>query len=123
MKRKVTWSGFYSSYAKTIVNNNVQDKSGIYLLWVKLESGRWKVTYVGQAKNIRIRLLEHLSNNEENQCLKNDVNKYIYGFEYAIVSNKKDRDGVENYLYNYYEPECNQISPPKAQSIEINLPD
>ena len=39
-----------------------------------------------------------------------------------FIVNKDDRNGIENYLFYYYSPECNKISPPDTEEIEINLP-
>jgi len=121
-KMKLNWSGFYSSYTETNVKNNVPEKEGIYLLWVKLKNGKWKCFYVGQADNLKTRLLEHLSDKEKNECIKTNVSKYTCGYEFALVSKQADRDGIEKYLYEYYSPECNKISPPDVDPIEVNLP-
>lgn len=119
---QLTWSGFYSSFNEITVKNNVPEKSGIYLLWVKLKNDNWRCFYVGQADNLRTRLLQHLSDNEKNECIKTNVSEYICGFEFALVGKQSDRDGIEKYLYEYYNTECNKISPPDVDPIEVNLP-
>lgn len=121
-KMQITWSGFYSNYTESTVKNNVPEKAGIYLLWVKLTNGKWRCFYVGQADNLKTRLLQHLSDNEKNECIKTKVSKYTCGFEFALVGKQTDRDGIEKYLYDYYKPECNKISPPDVDPIEVNLP-
>lgn len=118
---KITWSGFHSSYTESEVKRHVTTEAGVYLLWVKLKTGKWQCFYVGTAKNLEIRLLDHLSDDEENECIKDNVSKCICGFEYAEISKQNDRDGVEKYLYDYYSPECNQIDP-GGEPIEVNLP-
>lgn len=121
-KMQITWSGFYSSYTETTVKKNVPEKTGIYLLWVKLKNGNWRCFYIGQADNVKTRLLQHLSDSEKNECIKTNVTNYTCGFEFAFVGRQADRDGIEKYLYNYYSPECNNISPPGVDPIEVNLP-
>ena len=121
-KMQITWSEFYNSYTETTVSNSVPEKAGIYLLWVKLKNGKWRCFYVGQADNLTTRLMQHLSDTEKNECIKTSVSKYICRFEFALVGKQTDRDGIEKYLYNYYSPECNKISPPDVEPIEVNLP-
>src|SRR6266404_637568 len=107
----VTWSSFYSPYSEETVKKYVPTSAGVYLLWVKLKDGKWRCFYAGQASNLEGRLLEHLGEDEENECLKKNVSKYICGFEYAEVGLQKNRDGIEKFLYDHYEPECNQVDP------------
>jgi len=120
-KGKVTWKPFQSLESETI-NNSVPQKAGIYLFWVQLKDNKWKVFYVGQAKNLRARISDHLTESEKNKCIKENVNNYVCGFEYCLVGKQNDRDGVEKYLYEYFTPECNDNSPPSDEPIEINLP-
>jgi excinuclease UvrABC nuclease subunit len=122
-KMQVPWSGFYGDYNEATVNNNVPEKAGIYLLWVKLKNGKWQCFYVGQADNLRIRLLQHLSDNEKNKCIKTNVSDFLCGFEFALVGRQAERDGLEKYIYEFYSPECNIISPPDVDPIEVNFPD
>jgi Nuclease subunit of the excinuclease complex len=121
-KIQLKWSGFHSSYNESNVNTYALEKAGIYLLWVKLKDDKWRCFYVGQADNLKTRLLQHLSDTEKNECIKTHVNKHVCGFEYALVGKQADRDGIEKYLYEYYNPECNKISPPDVEPIEVNLP-
>ncbi len=117
----INWSNFHSTYDESEVRRYVPDDAGIYLLWVKLKTGKWRCFYVGQAENLEERLLDHLSGDEENKCIKNNVSNYVCGFEYAKVSKQSDRDGIEKYLYDYYKPECNKVDP-GGKPIEVNLP-
>lgn len=118
---KVNWSTFHTPYKEFQVNKYVPREAGIYLLWVKLKNTRWSCFYVGQARNLETRLLEHLSSEEENECIEENVSKYICGFEYAKISKESDRDGIEKYLYDCYSPECNKVDP-GGKAIEVNLP-
>jgi len=118
---EVKWSGFYTPYTEAKVKANASESAGVYLLWVKLTNEKWRCFYAGQAKNIKQRLLDHLSKEEKNECIKTKVSKYVCGFEFAIITKQSDRDGVEKYLYDHYKPECNQVDP-GGDPIEINLP-
>jgi len=118
---KVTWSGFLTPYSEAKVNVNATESAGVYLLWVQLKNKKWRCFYAGQSEDIKERLLDHLSDNEENECIKNNVSKYVCGFEYAVISKQADRDGAEKYLYDQYKPECNQVDT-GGEPLEINLP-
>lgn len=122
MKKEITWKSFQDEYTENNIKNNVSEKSGVYLLWVKLKNGKWECFYVGQAKNLKTRLLEHLSENEENECVKKNVTEYKCGYEYSEINIESDRNGIEKFLYENYETECNKISPPSKTSIKVNLP-
>lgn len=67
--------------------------AGGYLLWVKLKNDTWHFYYVGKAGDLESRLLEHLSKNEPNKCIKNNVQKYNSGYIYAKINNQVDRGG------------------------------
>jgi excinuclease UvrABC nuclease subunit len=121
MMKKIIWSSFFTPYNEENVNK-ATTQSGVYLLWVKLKSDKWNCFYVGQTINIRSRIFEHLSPNEENECIKDNISNYICGFEFAVVANQSDRDNIEKFLYDYYKPECNKISPPSNLPQEVNLP-
>lgn len=118
---EVKWSGFFSPYTEEKIKLYATESAGVYLLWVKLKNDKWRCFYVGQAKNIKQRLLDHLSDSEENECIKENVSKFVYGFEYAVISKQDDRNGAEKYLYNYYKPECNNVNS-GGKPVEINLP-
>ncbi len=112
----------HQPYTQTTVSNFAPEKAGVYILWVQLMSNSWKCFYVGQADNLKKRLLEHLSSNEDNPCIKNKVSKFVCGFSFALVPRQDDRDEIEKYLYEHYKPECNRISPPDVKPIIVNLP-
>jgi len=68
---KISWSSFHSTYDERTVKRHVPAEAGTYLLWVKLKEGKkWRCFYVGQARNLEARLLQHLSSKEDNDCLR-----------------------------------------------------
>lgn len=117
---QVKWSTF-----KHLTEDNIRTyaptSAGVYLLWVQLESEKWRCYYVGQAQDLEDRLLAHISDNERNDCIKDHVSKHINGYEYASVAKQTDRDGVEKFLYDHFKRECNKIDP-GGTPIEVNLP-
>ena len=117
----IKWFGVFSPYTKDIVNSNAPESAGIYLLVVKLKDGNWKIFYVGKASNLNERLLQHLSNEEPNICIRKKVEEKVCGFLYALVSKETDRDGIEKYLYDHYKTECNN-NDPGGKPVVVNLP-
>lgn len=119
---QIQWSSFHSTYSESEVRKYAPTTSGIYLLWVKLKDGnKWRCFYVGQTQDLETRLLAHLSDSEDNACLRRQVSGYVCGFEYASIGRQSDRDGAEKFLYDHYKPECNQVDP-GGTPIVVNLP-
>ncbi len=119
---EVIWSTFHELNEEN-VRKNVPEVAGVYLLWVKLKNknGKWRCFYVGKTEELQARLLYHCSLNEENDCIKNNVQNYVCGYEYAKVAKQADRDGIEKFLYDHYKAECNKQDP-GGTPIEVNLP-
>jgi predicted GIY-YIG superfamily endonuclease len=117
---QITWSSF-QNLTEENVKKYVPRDAGVYLLWVKLKNGKWRCYYAGQADDLERRLLEHLSDEEKNSCIKAKVRDHISGYEYAKVAKQSDRDGIEKFLYDHYKPECNEKDP-GGEPIEVNLP-
>ena len=119
---KINWSAFHDKYDEENVRKYTPTKPGVYLLWVKLKEGnKWKCFYCGLADNLEDRLLDHLSDSEKNERIKEEVKKYVCGFEWAEVAKQSDREGIEKFLYDHYKPECNKVDP-GGTPTEINLP-
>lgn len=119
--KAINWSSFHTPYTEAEVKKYVPTDAGVYLLWVQLKNEKWKCFYTGQAKNLESRLLDHLSDDEPNECIKDNVKKYVCGFEYAKVSTQSERDRIEKFLYDHYSPECNNQDP-GGTPLEVNLP-
>ncbi len=117
---QITWSIFQRLNIEN-ASKSVTNQAGIYLLWVQLKTEKWKCYYVGQAENLQERLLDHCSQDEQNDCIKNNVQNYVSGYEYAKVSRQAERDGIQKYLYDNLKHECNKQDP-GGTSIEVNLP-
>jgi excinuclease UvrABC nuclease subunit len=120
LKLYLSWNG-YHEYNENIVLRLVPDDAGVYKLSVQLKNGRLKPFYVGQTKNLKKRLQEHLKTYETNACIKKQVNHYICHFKFALLSRQEERDGAERALYLHYKPECNDPEAiPSGPDIDIN---
>jgi len=107
---KITWSNFIPYTQGT--SANVPDAPGVYEFWVGLKGEGKRRIYVGKADNLSERYLHHLSDEEENECLKNNLKKYVWYYRYAIIKIKADREDAELGLYRKYKYECNIVEPP-----------
>ena len=107
---KINWSEFTSwKEGKTA---KIPEKPGVYEFYVGLKSGGKRRIYVGKADDLRKAYLDHLRDDEPNECLKNHLKKHVWYYRYAIITIKADREDAELGLYRKYTYECNKIEPP-----------
>ena len=90
------------------VKTTVPQYSGVYLLY---SSGTSKYFYVGQAKNLQERLLQHLSDVETNTCVRNTIRTTVCGFTFIEVNSQSERDRLEKSFYDKFDPTCNIAKP------------
>ncbi len=112
------WSNLIGLTADNI-NALDQTTEGVYRL-SKLEAGKAFIFYVGQGR-IRDRLLHHVSEEEENSCIKSTVRSFSCYFKFAIITNAEVRKAAERKLYGMYLPSCNEVEPGGRDDIEVNL--
>ena len=96
------------------------DKNGIYALCTMQDNGEYKVRYVGQG-NIRERLLCHLSDDDPNKELREHTKKYKMKASYAVVPDPYNRNAIELFLYNTFNPRYNKVQPPCNAPLKVNL--
>lgn len=103
--------------------DEIPEKQGVYLIACDCKNGKSYVVYTGQTDNLRRRTKEHWSDNEPNKELKDAIAKYKSAFKvvYAEVDNINDLDGIEKYLFNYYQPQLTDRAP-DFEPIEVVLP-
>jgi len=63
--------------------------------------------YVGKAENLRSQYNRHLSDSEENICLKNNIRTKECYFRYALLSGEESRQNAESHLLETGKYECN----------------
>ena len=104
---------------------NVSEKAGVYIISTKQAvDGQYEVKYVGQASNLKERAQQHWSKNEQNTELKNHIaNGYAMKFSYAELASQYERDGVELFLFKYFNPVYNKCTPPAKTSLTCDLPE
>ena len=118
---KLFWSAFYRDYNEDEVHQFVPRDGGVYLLWVRMKSRKWRCFYVGSAGNMEERLLHHLSPDEDNVALREQLTDFVCGFEYARVEGEEERRRIEKFLYDRFRPELNPADP-GGVPLEVNAP-
>lgn len=98
---------------------------GVYRLGYRTAEGG-VVFYVGQAADLKARLFQHISENEQNRGIRNNLlaRENCY-FRCAIVNYQDDRDACEVALFK----QCgglngnlaNEIHPPRVAPASINF--
>jgi len=106
-------------YTQSNVNIHAPLSAGIYRLSCQRGDKR-PVFYVGQAENLHERLRNHLSDAELNGCIVRCLRRHTCYFRFASVARQADRDCVERALYDHYNPECNEVAPPR-EPCDINF--
>lgn len=125
MTRRIVLS--WSSLISYVEGNSekVPESAGVYELLVMQKDNKYLRRYIGRADDsLRQRFLDHLSDEEENECIKERLQKYTCGFDYALVSSADDRADAEQALYDKYSGQaiCNQIRPSgsgRGNNIEL----
>lgn len=95
--------------------------AGAYRLSYKHEDGNYYVFYVGQAQDIRERLLQHQGPSETNPGIKAYLSSKQCFFRYATIAEGYVRDAIEKQAYKYYQPECNETMPQGRDDVKGNL--
>lgn len=110
--------------ANGMIFSSVPESAGVYIISTKQKSdGKYAVNYVGRADDLRHRLQTHFSENGHSKELLDHIQKnYGMKVSYALVSNYKDREGIELFLYNELEPNLNKVTPYADYEISCNLP-
>lgn len=107
---KLTWSKLLL-LSEPIINGETFGP-GVYRLSYKAADGFNYVFYIGRSdESVKKRLLQHLSDTEENMCIKISVKNLECYFKFAPVSDKSEREEAEKALYQKYRPKCNTQEP------------
>jgi excinuclease UvrABC nuclease subunit len=104
--------------------DEIPEEAGIYVIsTLQTLDDKYEVKYVGQTNDLQARAKKHWSENEENEDLKAHIKKRNkMKFSYSEVSLAENRDGMELYLYNTYDPVYNINKPPGKTVIACTLP-
>lgn len=69
--------------------------SGIYMISVRQAAGGYLARYIGKARDLHARFLEHLSPYEQNACIRDVLANYGCQFQYALIGREEDRVDTE----------------------------
>lgn len=100
----------WSSDVRYLGSNSylIPESGGIYkVLRNDGEKGKLSRVYVGKADNLRSQYNRHLSDQEENSCLKSNIQTKECYFRYALLAGEDNRQNAENHLLETGKYECN----------------
>lgn len=117
---KLIWTRL-EALNKTIVEKLPDNLLGVYRLSYEADDSNYYVFYIGKAKDIKARLLQHISIIEENVCIKNYLSTKKCFFRYAKVTKDYIRKAAEKEMYKRYEPSCNSKEPEGRDDVKVNL--
>lgn len=118
MVLRVRWYGV--KYTPDVITKRIENKSGVYVIaCLNRERMIFFPYFTGEAANLREKALEHLSNSENNSCIKEKLSGECY-FQFAYIDDEEQRKGAARYLYDKYNPPCN-TSAPEVEPLEFNL--
>ncbi len=88
--------------------SDIPESGGLYkVLRDDGEEGKLTRVYVGKAANLRSQFNYHLSDSEENECLKKNLRNKTCYFKYALLSGEENRQNAEADLLSKGTYECN----------------
>lgn len=116
---QLTWPKL-QSLNQSVISTQSQ-KAGVYRLSYKSADGSFYVFYVGNATtSLRDSLLWHISENEENVCIKTTIKNLECYFKISEVSGEEDRLNIVKTMGDHFKPKCN-LQNLEGKTIEINF--
>jgi len=107
------WSKRYILVKSNVIMS--PETAGIYRLLISN-----RIFYVGQCRNIKRRLLEHLGKREGNRCIVRHLAKYLCYFRFAEVDSVDKLLSLEREQIRKLNPKCNIDI--KTQEEKMRLP-
>ena len=105
----IQWSELIE-YSVESVKSKVASMAGVYRLSARDDAGEYRVFYVGQANDLRARLLQHLGDGEPNECIRTERKKPCK-FRIVYVERQEGMDQVESETIQEFSPRCNAKKP------------
>jgi len=96
----------WRSYTVEDVKLNAPQTAGVYLIRCHVKNSEPEIRYVGQANDLRSRLLDHLGTGETNDCLV-EHRKHAQDYCWVELSRPSERDAEESSKIKKYQPPCN----------------
>src|SRR5258708_1230168 len=116
----ISWSNFHAKFTMEEIKKYAPTDPGVYTLWIQQKDKRWKCFYCGKGPNLEASLLQHLSKDENNVCIRGTITNGPCGFAWAEIFNEKIQVGIQKFLYDHYKPQCN-IADPGGYPTEVKL--
>lgn len=117
---KLTWSKLLP-LNEAVVSSQSQN-SGVYRLSYKSADGSYYVFYVGDAQSsLKESLTGHISEGEENVCVKTTKKNLECYFRVAEISGVQDRTNIVRTMIEHFKPKCNTPQTTEGKFVEINF--
>ena len=116
---ELTWSKLLPLNETVILSQPV--KAGVYRLSYKSADGSYYVFYVGNADiSLKDSLTRHISENEENICIKTTIKNLECYFKVTEINNPAERVNAIRTMIEHFKPKCN---PPQTagEVVDINF--
>jgi len=118
-----TWTLTWTKLAPINTASTLLDNiPGVYRLSYKNdEDGNYYVFYVGCSEDIKKQILDLISDDGTNVCIKNYIKTKECVFRYAQIGEEYVRKAITKQAFNYYQPSCNSQPPEGRSDVEGNL--
>ncbi|NLI74323.1 MAG: hypothetical protein GX369_06105 [Euryarchaeota archaeon] len=101
------WSGSFE-LDRLDISNLPDEAEGVYRISrFKSLSESPIIIYIDQGK-LKDRLMHHISEDEENVCIRHVLSKRKCWFDYCIISTESEREQVKKDEINILDPSCNR---------------
>lgn len=102
------WSGDIKYLSSN--SHLIPESGGMYkVLRDDRVEGKFSRVYVGKANDLRSQYDRHLSDQEENNCLKRNIKTQECYFRYALLAGEENRQRAESHLLETGKYECNVL--------------
>jgi hypothetical protein len=117
---KINLNWFKLTELNTQNINQIPDNTkGVYRLSYKHNDGNIYVFYVGETENMKIALLNILTESN-NPCIESHKTSKCF-YKYTVIDQSELSHKVLAKLYKFYQPNCNEPILSVDNEIEINV--
>lgn len=116
---EINWEGIIAYEEDN--DYRIPEDGGVYEILVIQDDSKYSRKYVGKTDDLKRRYLEHLSDDEDNEDMKNGLKNYECGFDFALIDNEDDRLDAEQGLYDKYEYKWNNQRPEGSGSDDYEI--
>lgn len=114
------WSPFCGEFTEEAVLARVPSRPGVYILFVKMSPGGWRMDHLGKAEDMRADLLRRLAHPDRR---KSAAPVSARGFTWMEVSTEVERSGVAKFVALVLAGDAHGAGgEPDGEPIRVALP-